>query len=505
MKNVIFKKIAKVNNFIISLFNETNEFIKVTNTKFKNISSFNRYLIFLITILFLYLFYLSIPSLYDKGIIQKKLNNMINEEYNINLSLSPELNYNILPKPHLVVKNVKFYTNNLEEPKELDQIKKLKIFISQKNLFKIENIKIKKIIFDQANFSIQKEDFKYFSKFIKKKFSTKKISIINSNFFYINNNEDVIAIFPISKFNLFFDKKNLKNLIVSKGELFATPYTLSWNRNFKNNLNSTLLKIDKLNLRLENQTKTKNSDLLIKNFIFFRNLEIETDVLVSEDLIKINSAKNPKTKNYTLTYQGKIDFNPFNLVMDIDLAKLNFKKDIFYNNLLQNLFELKHLYNENLSSQITIKVKKLKKNKLFDSSEMFINLNNGLINFNNTVFEGEMGTLNLINGHIENFKDDLIFTGNFKFKIKSESQFYRLFQIPKTKRKKINNFYFYKKINLTKNMIKINNLIFEPGKIISEDDLLDFLSLYNNEQNKIDSWIDFKNFVNKIFTSYYSG
>ena len=44
---------------------------------------------------------------------------------------------------------------------------------------------------------------------------------------------------------------------------------------------------------------------------------------------------------------------------------------------------------------------------------MFINLNNGLIHFNNTVFEGEMGTLNLINGHIENFKDDLIFDGNF--------------------------------------------------------------------------------------------
>ena len=127
MKNIIFKKIAKVNNFFVSLFNKTNEFIKVTNSKFKNISSFNRYLIFLITILFLYLFYLSIPSLYDKGLIQKKLNNMINEEYDINLSLSPELNYNILPKPHLVVKNVKFYTNNLKEPKELAQVKKLKI------------------------------------------------------------------------------------------------------------------------------------------------------------------------------------------------------------------------------------------------------------------------------------------------------------------------------------------------------------------------------------------
>ena len=79
MKNILFKKIAKINNFFVSLFNKINDFIKIINTKYKNISSFNRYLIFLITILFLYLFYLSIPSLYDKGFIQTKLNKMINE------------------------------------------------------------------------------------------------------------------------------------------------------------------------------------------------------------------------------------------------------------------------------------------------------------------------------------------------------------------------------------------------------------------------------------------
>ena len=505
MKNILFKKIAKINNFFVSLFNKINDFIKIINTKYKNISSFNKYLIFLITILFLYLFYLSIPSLYDKGIIQTKLNNMINEEYNINLSLSPDLNYNILPQPHIIVKNVKFYTNNLQEPKELAQIKKLKIFISQKNLFKINNLEIKKILFDEANFSIQQEDLGYFKKFVEKRFSTKKIAITNSNFFYIDKNKNVIAIFPVLKFSLFFDVKNLKNLIASKGEIFAMPYSLNWNKNFKNNLSSTLLKINKLNLKLENQSKIKNSDLLIKNFIFFRSLEIESDILVNKDWIKISSAQNPKTKKSILTYDGKIDLNPFSLIMDIDLEKLNFKRDIFYNNLLQNLFELRHLYNENLSSQITLNVNKLKKNRLFNNSKMLVNLNNGFINFNNTVFEGKVGTLNLINSSIENFKDDLVFNGNFKFTIKSENEFYRLFQISKNERKKINNFYFDVEINLTKNTFEINNLMFEPGKVKSEDDLLDFLNSYNNENNKIDSWIDFKNFVNKLFTFHYLG
>jgi len=136
MKKIIFKKVAKVNNFFIFYFNKLNEFIKIINHKFKNISSFNRYLIFLITILFLYLFFLSIPSLYDIGKIQIKLNKTINKEYNVNISLSSKITYNILPKPHFIIENVKIYTNDLESPTELGQIKKLRVFISQRNFLK---------------------------------------------------------------------------------------------------------------------------------------------------------------------------------------------------------------------------------------------------------------------------------------------------------------------------------------------------------------------------------
>jgi len=183
MKKKIYREIARINNFFIFHFNKVNEFIKIINQKFKRISNFNKYLILLISILFFYLFYLSIPSLYDKGILQTKLNKMINEEYNINLSLSSELTYNILPKPHISIKNAKFYTNNLESPKELGQIKKIKIFISQKNFFKKDNIKVKLISINQANFSFQKKDLDYLNQYIKKKFSKKELKIKNSNFF----------------------------------------------------------------------------------------------------------------------------------------------------------------------------------------------------------------------------------------------------------------------------------------------------------------------------------
>ena len=271
MKNIIFKKISKINNFFINYFNKINEFIKAINHKFKNISSFNRYLIFFITLLFLYLFFLSIPSLYDKEPLQTKLNKIINEEYNINLSLSSEIQYNILPKPHFLIKNVKFFSNDTNLPKELGQIKKLKVFISQKNFLKRGIIEINSISLNRANFSIHQNDLKYFINFLGEKFSSKKLNIKNSKFFYIDDNKNVISIFPISKLKLFYNNEDSKNLLISKGEFFTIPYSLNWNKDFSKKKSSTIFKLKKLNLKIANfKMEEKNNVQEIKNII---NLE----------------------------------------------------------------------------------------------------------------------------------------------------------------------------------------------------------------------------------------
>ena len=502
MKNIIFKKIARINNFFVNVFNNVNEFIKIANHKFKNISSFNRYLIFLITILFLYLFFLSIPSLYEKGLIQAKLNKKINEEYKINISLSSNLYYNILPKPHFVIENVKLFSGDFDAPKELGQIKKLKVYISQKYFLSKNKTEITSISINQANFKINQKDFKYLGEYLETKFSKKKFYINNSKFFYLDNEENVISIFPVSKMLMKYDESEGINSLTSKGKLFTIPYLLDWSKNFNNKVNSTFLRLNKLNLKMENLTDKTKPELSIKNRIFFRSSELETNILSDKNIIKIKSNGSSKLKNNKLTYDGEIFKNPFYFNANIEIEKLNFKKNIFDNNLLQNLFGLKHLYNQNLSSDISLKIEKLVKNKLFKSSKILINLSNGTINFNNSVFNGDLGNLKLINSNIKNINNDLIFDGNFTFNILSQKEFYRLFQINKKNRKKINNFYFDIQYNLTKNKIKISNLIFDPGKVKLEHELSDFLNENDNEL-KINNWIDFKIFVKKIIINYF--
>ena len=58
-------------------------------------------IILFVTLLFLYLFYLSIPTLYNKDALQKDITNKLLKEFKINFSLSSNIKYLILPSPHM--------------------------------------------------------------------------------------------------------------------------------------------------------------------------------------------------------------------------------------------------------------------------------------------------------------------------------------------------------------------------------------------------------------------
>ena len=106
MKNIKLK-IIDFNNILINFFNKIFQFNKYKYIKLAKISNFNKSLIFLISLLFLYLFYLSIPSLYNKERLQKEITNKLKDEFKINFSISSEINYSILPSPHFQIKNDK--------------------------------------------------------------------------------------------------------------------------------------------------------------------------------------------------------------------------------------------------------------------------------------------------------------------------------------------------------------------------------------------------------------
>ena len=126
------------------------------------------------------------------------------------------------------------------------------------------------------------------------------------------------------------------------------------------------------------------------------------------------------------------------------------------------------------------------------------------INFNNSyLVSDKVGILNLYSSSLNIINEEMIFTGRFKFEIRDQEGFYKVFQISKSTRKPVTNIFFDINFNLFNNKITIKNFQFNELKYESSDAIKSILNEYNNnEKNKTKNWIDIKNFTNKLFKIY---
>ena len=93
------------------------------------ISNFNSLIIFFVILVFGLLFFYSFPNIHNKYEIQKHFSDKIYDEYPLNLSLSPDITYSILPKPHFRIKNIKiFFKTKKNNNVELGEAKLVKVF-----------------------------------------------------------------------------------------------------------------------------------------------------------------------------------------------------------------------------------------------------------------------------------------------------------------------------------------------------------------------------------------
>ena len=469
-----------------------------------NISNFNKYLILLISLLFLYLFYLSIPSIYEKGRLQNDLTDKLIKEFNINFSISSDITYSILPSPHILVKNAKLFDNNLENPKEFSQIKKLKIYISQKNLFDQKKIRITKVVLENANFLFQREYLSFFNKVLSQKLSKKKLIIKKSKLFYKDAKDETVAIVPISRLDLNYNIRNLLNKIKAEGKLFNHPFSLNWEKNFdKRKETTTNLRIKNLNLDIKNISENLKKKLKGTNNITLGNAKIQRDYTFEEGKFNFSSL-NSSLLNNKLNYSGQIRFSPFNFKLDIDLDKMNLNSIIKNKNIIENLFLSDLLFNKNLSSKITLTSGKIIKNKLFDNLKIIMAFQNGRINLNNSYLANvKIGKLELFDSNLIYNNDDLILKGKLNFKIENQNQFYRSFQIPKIYRKSISNIYISFEKNFTRDELKIIEFKLNDLKDIVPDNINQILDIFNKQEDKLKNWIDLKKFTGELFKNYF--
>jgi hypothetical protein len=506
----IKKKFNKYNKFLKFLIkktllkhpNKTNNIFNKFKFNFKSkVSDFNIFLISFISILFIYLFYLTIPALYNKSWVQNTIESKLLDEFKINFSISSEITYEILPSPHFTIKNAKILNDNPENPKELSEIKKLKVFIFHGNFFKKENLIIKKVEIQNANFMIQSKDFNYFEKLFNKKFSEKKIYIKKSNIFYKDINKETVSITRLSKLSLFYDVTKSLNKIFLDGEIFKVPFSLVFNKDLANKENIFLLDSKKNKIKLKDKTIKKNKTISGLNNLSILNSKLVTKYEFKKDLLKFKSL-NSKISANKIKYNGELNLSPFNLILDIDLKKIDLRKLFNNNSILFELIKSGKLFHENLNIAISLNSSDIINNKILNKLNINLNAINGEINFEESyILSDKIGLLKSDRNQLVLDNNSLLFFGDFNLDIKSSDYFFSFFQTSKKFRKPIKDISFKLKFDFLENKLVINNFKIdnkEPNK-----EVLDVLNNFNSsDDQKIKNLIIFKNLVNNLFSIY---
>ena len=458
----------------------------------------------LATLLFIYLLYLSIPSLYNSGRVQKALSEEIMNEFDLNISLSSDISYRILPLPHFVIRDSKLYNFNSKVSKQLGEFKKLKVYIYQGNFFNKENIKIKKLAIEKGNFYLKKDDWPFFKKYLNKILSPKNISIKNSKLFYNDKKNNPVLIQAIKDLNLVYLKSVNENSLNLNGEIFKIPYKLEWSKNFTTENKFLKFNLNKIELDFINKNIIKDKKKINENIINILNSKFVTNYEIKDDIIFFKSDKS-RIKNTPISFDGTIELKPFYLDLKVNAKKFDLKyffKNSFW---LNEIINSKFFENENFNGKILINSDKVRSN-FFNDISLSLNFEEGNVNLNNSILsDGKIGTIKIFNSEFI-LKDGKVFVDTTtRLNVDNLNNFYKNFFIPKGKRKKFSFIDFKSEFDTLNGDFKIYKISFydEKNKKINLQEIDEFIEMNIDKKFNYVNPIGFKNYFNKLLKIYY--
>ena len=459
-----------------------------------NITSSNKFFLTFIAVNILFLSYLSIPHVYNKLEIQKKLENQLLDKYSLNFNLSKNLRYKFFPRPHFISENSSIFQDQLE----VSNIKKLQIFISLKNLFFLEGINIKEVILENTNFNLNKQNSDFFIKLLDNSFLESNFSIKDSNVFFRNNNKEVLFINKIISMKYYYDSRELKNIVNSENEIFNIQYFFKAYKDQNNNKIFSKINFKVLKLQIENELSYNTNK--IKGF---------SDVIYKKNKSKSSYYWNKNSFNFNyydkLTdpkffYKGKINFNPFDSILEGNTYKIDLSNFFDIDSLFFQLLKTEILNNKNLNIDFKINSNEIIKYPNFIDVILNFKIQEGLIDINNTRFSwNDYVDFEILNSLLYVNKNQLILDGKLILDIRNYDKIYKFLQISKNLRPELKNLEFNFNYNFDQQIInfdtiKVDNKINKRFNNIIKKIIL--------KKDRLKNKIYFKNLMKKVIIAY---
>ena len=325
------------------------------------------------------------------------------------------------------------------------------------------------------------------------------------------NKGEIVSIFPIKNIDLIYNEKLFINHASIRGLAYNSDFKLNVKKKFLEDESLNFdLKLPKINLSVKNNLlpqKKNNDKYKAFNKINFFGSEIKSEINIDKNSLTYKSIKS-KIFNNHIDFAGSVEFQPFYLKSNIILDEINLVKILTNKNLSLTIRENENLIHKNFNSKISLDIKKFTNANIFDKAKILIEIQNGLIKFDNTVFISEkFGSLKVLNSDLYNQNKKLYLKSNVLIDIKNKKKFYNILQIKKLYRADIKKINFAFVTNLTSNKTKITNFQIDnvnsdelTNKIntIIQDNNIDIIKNFNN-------WIVLKRFINIIISEVNQG
>ena len=457
------------------------------------------------TLIFIYLLYLSIPSLYNSGRVQKVLSDQILSEFNLNISLSPDITYRILPSPHFSIKDSKLFILNSNVNNEIGELKELKIFIGQKNLFNKDKIILNRILIKNANFFLKRQNLSFFNELVNKKFSDKNVKIKNSKLFFNDKKDNTVFIYSIKNLVAEYARDTGKNIINIDGEIFKIPVKLYWEKDLIRKHKILKANLKKINIDILNKSIFQKDKYSYQNEISILSSKFKTNYKFVKDKINFNSEQS-MVRNTPIVYNGNIDLKPLFIKTEAQAKTFDLyyilKNSFWFNEILKAGF----IFNENLNGKIFIKSDKILKNKLFEKIRFITNVSEGNLDFNETILINEkIGDLKILRSSFIEKDDKIFLEAKAVLNIKELDSFYKKLLIPKSKRKDLKKIEFSFEFDTINTNFKVNKINFYnlKNKKINSEKIDDLVDGYVDKRFEYLNSNGFKNFLKEIINAYF--
>ena len=375
-KNLFFKNLKNINYLINNLLEKNLNKLKFNNLL--NLARSNKIILSFVALIFIFISYLLVPSFYSKTEISNKFRNELIENLNLDFNFQNKLNYNFFPRPHFTTKKAII---NYKQ-KNISKIEKLKIYISLENFFSLNKMQIDDVVIENANFKFDKSNSDFFIELLNNSFLNKDLVIENSNIFFENINNEILFINKVLKLKYSYDTNELKNILVSKNEIFNIPYEIKIFNDEKNKIFISNLNLNFLKLHLENvydynnEVKIGKIDLILNKSKSIINYKINKKSLEFDYQDKF---ENPK-----FLYKGMFNLNPFYSKYEGKAKQLDLTKLFDPNSLIVQLLKTEILNSKNIDFKLSITSDNIKDSILFKKLNLNSKIEDGLIDFDNT-------------------------------------------------------------------------------------------------------------------------